>query len=133
MSNAYRSAKQAADIITRTNAHRLLKFYAVECGLKAVYMKRNNLRVLDNHVADDLKHDLNKIMGTMSIGRSYMLSTSIKMSDVKDSKNKDTQRMFSCGELNQAWRYGGKCISPSDSELEVKLDNILLWVSKEIR
>jgi hypothetical protein len=47
----------------RTNAHRLLLFYAVECGLKAVLMKRKKVSRTDLY-PEILKkgHDINGLL-----------------------------------------------------------------------
>ena len=60
---AWNMATKASSSLYRNNAHRLLLFYAVECGLKATYLKRNNLDPLDSQTAAPIMHDLNRILG----------------------------------------------------------------------
>jgi len=62
MSRAYRQAKEAAKVNVRTNAHRLLLFYAVECGLKVAYMRQQNISIFDAAIADQIRHNLNDLM-----------------------------------------------------------------------
>ena len=42
----------------RTNPQRLLLFYAVECGLKAAWLKRKRKTLFDDADIDEIGHDL---------------------------------------------------------------------------
>jgi hypothetical protein len=52
----------------------------------------------------------------------------------QERKLKNNQeRKFSCGEINQMWRYGGCCENIKDGELERKLLDILSWIAQELQ
>jgi len=48
----------------RTNPHRLLLFYAVECGLKAILMRRRQRDCTDASIAE-FGHDINRLLDTL--------------------------------------------------------------------
>lgn len=131
LAGAYRSAVAAATVVTRQNMHRLLLFYAAECGLKAVYLRRQNMDVLEGAIADAVKHDLNKILSQLRASQDLFLPAEFRLSPVQIGGASVT-RHFSCGALNQAWRYGGTLTQPSDGVVEQRLSQIISWISKEI-
>ena len=47
MENAWRENRLASCHQPRSNGHRLLLFYAVECGLKAILMRRQKIKRTD--------------------------------------------------------------------------------------
>ncbi|WP_127345903.1 hypothetical protein [Enterobacter hormaechei] len=116
----------------RTNPHRLLLFYAIECGLKAAYLKQINKTVIDSDIAQQFSHDINKLCEKLSINSSFMLPQSLRMKDCKvDSK--DVTRTFSPGEINQIWRYGGTLDGvENDIFLEGKLEKLNEIIEKEL-
>lgn len=76
---AWRELKFASQTSSsvRKNPQRLLLFYAVECGLKAVWLKANNKNVLDAKSIDTFKHDLSEIMRALGLGKQYFLPSDI--------------------------------------------------------
>lgn len=61
--NAWRGNWRASCTVARTNSHRLLLFYAVECGLKAVLMRRKNKNRTDLCTEiTECQHDINKLL-----------------------------------------------------------------------
>jgi hypothetical protein len=129
LKTAWRNASQASDVVGgRNNTHRLLLFYAVENGLKAVLLKRESRQDSENMFADVL-HDLNKLMDRLRVGADLRLSSDIRLTCLKPDK----QRNAGCGELNQVWRYGAKAQQPSDIELEAKLSTINEWIRGELQ
>ena len=129
--NAWRGAQSASQIATRTNAHRLLLFYAAECGLKAVYLKRSNVDLLEGEIGGQLKHDLNKVMALLRIGKDLFLPTTLALNSVQKA-GVAIDRRCSPDNLNQVWRYGGVLRAPDDVSVEEKLDEINAWIAKEI-
>lgn len=129
MQRAWRENMSASDKIPRSNAHRLLLFYAVECGLKAVLMKRQGLGRTD--ACPDIyeaKHNLNKLLDFLHAGVNLKLPSQIVMND---SRNRES-RVSDPGQINQMWRYGGKSVQPTDDELEKKLSAISEWIRREL-
>jgi hypothetical protein len=131
--NAWRSAKAASIVQPRTNPHRLLLFYAAECGLKAVYLKQQQADIIDGDIADKLKHDLNKIMDLLRMGKDYLLPISLSLPAIKQKDGTERQRPCDAGTLNQVWRYGGSLKNPSDAAIEQQLEKINLWIAEELR
>ncbi|MDP2099690.1 MAG: hypothetical protein U1D70_01560 [Methylobacter sp.] len=131
---------ETADTKTKTNAHRLLLFYAVEAGLKAVLLQRRakqDSEDLENFFKDsDGKkksgHDLNNLMDHLKVGASLRLDNSINL-DVLRVPIPQRQRTACCGELNQIWRYGAKAKTPNDETLETQLLAIQEWICGELK
>lgn len=117
---------------SKTNAHRLLLFYAVETGLKAVLLKRERKNDSEGEFSE-FKHDLNKIMDYLRVGQNLRLNR-INLNTLqgkqRTANNGDT---VSCGELNQVWRYGTQAKKPTDKELEAKLLAIQKWIEGELK
>ncbi|EQD39132.1 hypothetical protein B1A_17001, partial [mine drainage metagenome] len=50
------------------NPHRLLLFYAVECGLKAVWLKRQNRNLFNREDIKSTGHDLRLVLKELKVG-----------------------------------------------------------------
>lgn len=84
----------------------LLLFYAAECGLKAVYMLQNNLRVADEargsaRSARSYGHNIRGLIQALNISR-----TSIKA--FPQIVIERTGQSGDTAILHEAWRYGEK-------------------------
>lgn len=136
---AYKNAYSASKVTSRSNAHRLLLFYAAECGLKAVWLRQQNKDILDeailNRAGDKpVMHDLNKMLDLLRAGKERMLPNALSLPDLKASGGAILARKHTPGELNQAWRYGGSLSQPNcDNTLESALENLNSWIAKELR
>ncbi len=129
---AWRENLSASGSISRRNVQRLLLFYAVECGLKAVLMKRQSCDRTDRCSGiSEAKHNINRLLDLLFSGNSLKLPTEIMMKDIKD-RNCSESRKLAPGEINQMWRYGGESLQPSDEELEKKLSVISEWIKQEL-
>lgn len=134
MQKAWRDNKSAADKTPRTNAHRLLLFYAVECGLKAILMKRQYKECSDE--CDDIlkaKHNINKLLDFLNSGGRLKLPSELTMKPIKRKNSKTEERKLTPGEINQMWRYGGCCTTINDDEVEKKLAQIAVWIEGELK
>ncbi|ADI66020.1 hypothetical protein [Trichormus azollae] len=105
--------------IPRTNAHRLLLFYAVECGLKVMFMKKSVvLPLISVHSKKSLNTDIHSINNMLDcIGANGNLRIpEIRIEDIPDKinnkKNKKEKRKLDSGQINQIWRYGGNIKRP---------------------
>lgn len=129
---AWRNSLDVSKSEQRSNPHRLLLFYAIECGLKAAYLKQINKTVIDSDIAQQFSHDINKLCEKLSINSSFMLPQSLRMKDCKvDSK--DVTRTCSPAEINQIWRYGGTLDGvENDIFLEGKLEKLNEIIEKEL-
>jgi hypothetical protein len=143
MQKAWQVNLQASMHTSRSNAHRLLLFYAIECGLKAVLMKRKSV-TCTNHCREfsEAQHDINKLLDILSAGQALKLPNHFNMSPVNDKGSKH-DRKLNPGKINQMWRYGGKVIEKLDSsgstisftdeDIEQHLNKISQWIEGELR
>ena len=125
-----------------TNAHRLLLFYAVECGLKAVLMKRRqvNCTELCGEI-QEAQHNINKLLDCLSAGEVLKLPSQLQMSPIK-IQGKTRERTLDPGKINQVWRYGGSFVhihssssassDVQDDHIEKKLNVISQWIKQEL-
>lgn len=143
MQRAWQSNLQASTHSARSNAHRLLLFYAIECGLKAVLMKRRAI-TCTNHCREfsEVQHDINKLLDILSAGQALKLPNQFNMCPVNDKGSKQ-DRKLNPGKINQMWRYGGKVIEKlddsgstigfTDEDIEQYLIKISTWIQGELR
>jgi len=128
---------RVAQLCPRSNAHRLLLFYAVECGLKATYLKRQNMDVWDGNLLDKktghpFMHDVNGILDECKAGMA--LPKNLELVPLKvGSSGQVLPRHCSAADLNQVWRYGGQLKKPTDTEVENRLFEIHQWITKELQ
>lgn len=117
----------------RENAHRLLMFYAVECGLKAVWLKRKGQTLFSETDIKQTGHDLIKILTHLRAGHHLSLPENIQLNPVKTADESQWQRNGNIESLHQVWRYGSRCQSPTDEACEQQLEQVLDWISGELR
>jgi len=133
-----RAWRELADIAmpvagsTRKNPHRLLLFYAVECGLKAVWLKRNNRNLFDRADIDRTGHDLRQVLKDLSVGSRLSLPENLQLEPVTQNNSK-VPRNGDISVLHQAWRYGGECMAPTDHDCEQQLQLVLNWIQGELK
>ena len=137
MQKAWRDNKSVydnSDKKQRKNAHRLLLFYAVECGLKAILMHRQEKGRTDLcQEIRECKHNINKLLDSLHAGSNLKLPAQLNMTKIP-SENSYDERKFTPGSLNQMWRYGGVCATDgiTDEDLENKLLEIANWIEEEL-
>lgn len=119
---------------TKTNTHRLMLFYAIECGLKAFFMKREKKQVTDLTITE-LGHNINKMLDKVKAGKSLKLPSQIRLKPLRN----DEQRICDVENINQIWRYGhlfpsskNDNFSENDQTIENKLLKIYDWIQKEL-
>ena len=143
MQRAWQANLQASSHSASSNAHRLLLFYAIECGLKAILMKRRSV-TCTNHCREfsEAQHDINKLLDILSAGQALKLPSQFNMSPINDKGSKQ-DRKLNPGKINQMWRYGGKVLERlddsgrsigfTDEDIEQHLIKISRWIQKELR
>lgn len=143
MQRAWQVNFQASIYSARSNAHRLLLFYAIECGLKAVLMKRRAI-TCTNHCREfsEVQHDINKLLDILSAGQALKLPNQFNMPPINDKGSKH-DRKLNPGKINQTWRYGGKVVEKlddngmtvgfTDEDIEKHLIKISQWIEGELR
>lgn len=106
----------------------LLLFYAAECGLKAIYMRRQGL---DNTAKLDARarsHDLRHLAKELRLSQA-----TVKKLLHYCRAHRDRSVTIDIADWHQAWRYG-KLIEPSDeTEALACLDALVTWCRTEIR
>lgn len=143
MRRAWQTNLQASMNSCRNNAHRLLLFYAIECGLKAILMERQGVNCTINcKEVGEAQHNINKLLDLLSAGQTLKLPSQFNMSVIND-KGLKQERKLDSGKVNQMWRYGGKVIDMmdgrgnrvtiTDKDLEECLIKISQWIEKELR
>ena len=63
----------------RQNPHRLLLFYAVECGLKAVWLKRERRTLFEGADIHRTGHDLQQLLKDLKVGFTLSLPESFQL------------------------------------------------------
>jgi len=116
----------------RQNSHRLLLFYAVECGLKVVWLKRQNRTLFDGADIHRMGHDLQQVLKDLKVGSDLSLPASFRLPDASQGSH-FLPRSSKFGDLHQAWRYGGRCEDPTDQNCEQQLLKVLSWIQGELK
>lgn len=132
LKNAWKCSRLASQVAARTDAHRLLMFYAIECGLKAVHLRRTNRDVIDEEVARLHMHDLNGLLSTVKASKDFFLPTNVTLQPIRINGSQ-VPRNCTVGSLNQVWRYGGALGEAKNIELQNLFDKIDVWIAKEIQ
>ncbi len=116
----------------RNNPHRLLLFYAVECGLKAVWLKRQNRSLFDREDIDKTRHNLRQVLKELKVGAELSLPENLQLQPVMQN-GAQQPRNGDISILHQAWRYGGQCTAPTDNDCEHQLEQVLNWIQGELK
>lgn len=104
----------------------LLLFYAVECGLKSVYMLQNNLKYTDEErgsarSARSFSHNIVALIQALNISRASVLSVPTVVTVRLGLNGTPTV-------LHEAWRYGEK-IQATEAIYDW-LKSLLQWCKK---
>src|SRR5437763_16540715 len=75
----------------------LLLFYAAECGLKYVHLRRNNLRTTEQ--LGDVDHDLSMLIKNLHLSAST-IGSAPALRLIRDNES------CPASSAHQAWRYG---------------------------
>lgn len=135
LTNAWRELSVVATpyaATNRQNPHRLLLFYAVECGLKAVWLKRQSRTLFEAADINRMGHNLQQVLKDLKVGYALSLSESFELPAVTQGAA-SLARKGKFGDVHQAWRYGGRCQSPTDHDCEQQLLKVLTWIQGELK
>lgn len=116
----------------RQNPHRLLLFYAVECGLKAVWLKRQSRNLFKVDDICKTGHDLRQVLKDLKVSSELLLPENFRLTEAID-RQAQLPRNGKFGDLHQVWRYGGRCESPTDHDCEQQLQKVLNWIGGELK
>lgn len=105
----------------------LLRFYAVECALKAVLLKRESKRSTADLEKRDRSHDLRALAIRLKLPR-------YESDSLMDCRLK-TGRVgrVAAHELHEAWRYGAVLHEEDQKRTEAALVALLAWARGELR
>ncbi len=131
LDKSYRHLKQQCKRnLSGSNAKLLLFLYAIECGIKALLLKRKNIKdtfkLLQNEGTGSLSHDLRFLLTQLHsphhLPENFQFQTR--------SKANETVSMI---DLHQALRYGGTFhIQEEKNKLEIKLKKIDSWLQEAL-
>jgi hypothetical protein len=117
---SFRRHRNVADSANAPSAtHRMVLFYAVECGLKAVYMRRNRLSRTDGTVTG-FGHSLSDLLASLRC--TYRLPDAVG----------NDGRQIASKSLHEAWRYGKTLDGQRERSCERSLKKIVLWIDSEL-
>jgi hypothetical protein len=117
---------------TRKNPHRLLLFYAVECGLKSVWLKRQARSLFDREDIEKTGHNLRELLKELKVGANLSLPENLQLKPLMRNGTEEP-RNGDISILHQAWRYGGNCTVPTDNACEYQLEQVLAWIKGELK
>jgi len=116
----YKSYQALLANITEMNSSLLLLFYAAECGLKAVWCKRNKIATTAQAGSkfELFRHDLAAIL--IDLRRGVPLTRTMEYKDGRINLDK----------FHECWRYGGKIIN--EGIIQKELEIVCLWIGREL-
>ncbi len=103
---------------TTLPAYKLILFYTVECGLKCIWMRNNNIKKTnrendDSIAASQFKHDLNRLINELKLNKRIPKGY---------TKNKEKIEPHL---LHQAWRYGKILVEEEEKKCIEALECVL--------
>ena len=115
LQKAYNSHKKSAQTMHETISHKLLLFYALECGLKSYYLKQHNFKdAVQGKLKDNYGHDVKKLLKACKIPKLATATTKEGVYPLKD--------------FHEYMRYGVKI----DNEIESSQINYIKLIVEEL-
>jgi hypothetical protein len=105
----------------------LLYFYAVECGLKHLLVKRSNCRKTDE-LHRNPGHDLRGLLKALKVSKSMTGSDTPQHFRL----HRDRNESYRISEVHQAWRYGIGVEERDESRIIEYLDRIKNWIEGSV-
>ncbi len=115
------------------DANPLVLFYAAECGLKAAYMRRNNVKTTST-MTDVLSSDGHNLMfwaKELRIGKP-VTQTAQNKEVVTNFKLKRDSTSHTIRMAHEAWRYGAQMVAGDESNLVAWLTAVVGWINQEL-
>jgi hypothetical protein len=106
----------------------LLLFYAVECGVKSIYLTRNRLRTTEDISDLNLRgsHDLAAWAKELRLPANLTDGIPREIRLDRDGNN------YQIGEAHQAWRYGIVLEAENEQSVIEWLKKIEAWIKENI-
>lgn len=121
---SFRAHAEAADLLTGVQAH-LLLFYAVECGMKGVAVRRANGQSTRDLPAEaaDAGHDLRKLAKHLKLPPGLSADSAYPTCE----RQATGQPRVGLKQWHEAWRYGA-ILKPEDENIAVTtLSGLRQW------
>ncbi|NYE46004.1 hypothetical protein HDA32_001124 [Spinactinospora alkalitolerans] len=122
---AYATHRDTADSLGSGVSACLLRFYAVECALKAALLRRENKRSTADLEKRDRSHDLRALAIRLRLPRHEIESL------IDCTLKSDSGRRVAPEELHEVWRYGAALRDEDQKRMEATLLALLTWVRRE--
>ncbi len=130
LKKAFRHHKNSSEECTASSSY-LLLFYAVECGLKSVYLHGKRLNTTDD-ISDTVlrqSHDLSKWAKALSLPVSMTgANTNFHLNRDRHPRSSQTIRR-----AHEAWRYGVGIDKNDENRLVNWLQQIAQWIEENIQ
>lgn len=109
------------------SSHYLLLFYAAECGLKFLWLRRGRLRSTRQIQDEELRqsHDLLRWVKELRVPAS--VSAPLQNVRLQRGGSADVRR------LHEAWRYGIRIFGKDEGHIVDWLRRVCGWVAEEVR
>ena len=110
-------------------SHSLLLFYAVECGLKSMYLRRHKLMKIENIPNKQLHRNHDLLLWVKELKLSAQLAGATSGFSFHLKRDRTVRQIE---QAHQAWRYG-VLIDPKDEKILINwLKKINDWIQEGI-
>jgi len=104
----------------------LLRFYAVECGLKAAIMTRSKFRSTAQLPQHLRSHDLQALARTLRLAPS-------EYQGIASCARHGSPLPVASHQVHEAWRYGARLVPAAEKRFVTGLDLLIEWCQKELQ
>lgn len=104
----------------------LLRFYAVECGLKAAILLRSKGRSTAQLPSDLRNHDLQRLARFLKLAPATYQG-------IVTCERHDNSPPVAPHQVHEAWRYGARLLPAAEEEFVTGLDLLIKWCQKELQ
>jgi hypothetical protein len=129
---AFNKHLKASTIDETSPSHHLLRFYAIECGLKCAFLRKEKLKNT-SYITDEalLKngHDLLLWAKKLKIPANICNSDDQLQFNLRSPRGSERWPM---SVAHQAWRYGIRIESMDEQRVVEKLNKIKDWINDEV-
>lgn len=124
--NSCSRLRSGADQLTGPASH-LLRYYAVECGLKAALLRQRNLRSTAQLDTDLRSHDLRRLAAELRLdAATYRQLRRCRQSGGAGARSVEP------GEMHEAWRYGASVHTGDEQAFVAGLTSLERWCRGEL-
>jgi hypothetical protein len=128
LKHSFAKLEAAAECSTGTPSH-LLRFYAVECGLKGAILRRGKLRSTAQLAKDLRVHDLRRLAKELKIAPASCVLNDCR----RPARPGAMSGTVSVGDVHEAWRYGASLHAEDQLRFVEGLGSLVRWCRGELR